>query len=354
MNNELLKKKIINKIINNIKLTRTCFIASPSKSNPDYYYHWTRDSALVMRVILREYKKTYNSKYLEIICRYIDCEYELQSLNTIGGIGEPKFNIDRKCFNESWGRPQNDGPALRGIIMLKIIKLLNKSYNTIIKQIIEPIIRKDLEYTCDNIHNHCFDLWEENQGYHFYTRVVQCKFLKEAFLYFKDRKIEKYYKECKELLNHHYDDYSVISSFDIDGKELRRHDSSIFMSLCHIDFDNDIVDMDKYLLVNNNINDLLKYFNNKYESHYNFIGRYICDKYYDGHSWIICTLGMIQFNNFLNQNNLFNDAILDNIININKDLNLSEQYDPKNKIQYSANNLTWNYSELYFTVIVPE
>ena len=233
---------------------------------------------------------------MDIILKYINVEYKLQNLNTLSGIGEPKFNSNITSFNESWGRPQNDGPALRGIIMLKIIKLFENNYDIIIKNIIEIIVNNDLEYICNNLHNSCFDLWEEKKGYHYYTRVVQCKFLKESYNYFKDDFIKDKYLECKVLLNHHYDNESVISSFDLDGKELRRHDSSVFMALSHIDFDKDIVSVNKYELINNNINNLLKYFNNKYYDTYNFIGRYMDDKYFDGHSWIICTLGMIQFN----------------------------------------------------------
>ena len=38
--------------------------------------------------------------------------------------GKGKINIDCSPFNGDWGRPQNDGPALRGIMMIKIINLL--------------------------------------------------------------------------------------------------------------------------------------------------------------------------------------------------------------------------------------
>lgn len=341
---------ILNKIINNINNSNV-FIASPSKNNPNYFYHWIRDSALVMRVILKEYEKNNSKKFLDIILKYINLEYKLQKLNTLSGIGEPKFNSNISSFNESWGRPQNDGPALRGIIMLKIIKLFRNDYDVLIKNIIEIILKKDLEYICNTLHDSCFDLWEENKGYHYYTRVVQCKFLKESYNYFNDEYLKEKYLECKELLNHHYDNKSVISSFDLNGKELRRDDSSIFMAVSHIDFDNDIISFDKYQLINNNISKLLEFFNNKYGNTYNFIGRYINDKYFNGHSWIICTLGMIQFNNFNQQNKLQSKDLIEKIFDIDEYLDLSEQYDPKNNIQYSAINLTWNYSELYFSLI---
>ena len=40
--------------------------------------------------------------------------------------GEPKYNINCTPFNGDWGRPQNDGPALRGIMLYKIIELFQE------------------------------------------------------------------------------------------------------------------------------------------------------------------------------------------------------------------------------------
>ena len=34
-----------------------CVVASPSKYKPDYWYQWTRDSALVLRAVLRKWEE---------------------------------------------------------------------------------------------------------------------------------------------------------------------------------------------------------------------------------------------------------------------------------------------------------
>ena len=48
-----------------------------------------------------------------------------------------------------------------------------------------PIIIKDLHYLIKNYKQVSFDLWEENKGWHFYTRMVQLKFFKDSIKYYK-------------------------------------------------------------------------------------------------------------------------------------------------------------------------
>jgi glucoamylase len=344
-----IKYKCIKKILENINLLNNgCIIASPSKSNPDYYYHWIRDSALTMRVIVNEYSKTFNLKYLEIILKYVNTEYELINLNTLSGLGEPKFNVDKSTFDENWGRPQFDGPALRGLVMIKIANLLKKDFKYIVKSIINKIIERDMLYTFENLNKPCFDIWEEKLGYHFYTRIVIAKFTKEYNNYKNINNINCFTK-IKELIDHHVGKDKIISSFDIDGNVLRENDSSIFMCLNHIDYDNEIFNHENYNLVSTNISELKTNFNNKYKKEYNMVGRYIDDKYFNGHIWFICTIGMIKFMNNYNKKIIESDKLIINkIINIDEDFNIAEQYNPDEDKFYSAKKLTWNYTELYF------
>ena len=143
--------KILDRIIENTNTTtnKGIIIASPS-TIPPYQFHWIRDSALVMRVFIDMYIRHKDSKYFEYIINYLENETKVQKLNTISGLGEPKINIDCSPFNGNWGRPQNDGPALRGIMLLKIINAFKYDYNVIIHNIIQPIIINDINYILDN------------------------------------------------------------------------------------------------------------------------------------------------------------------------------------------------------------
>ena len=171
----------IQKILENISSTTTngIIVASPSLQ-PNYQFHWIRDSALVIRVIIEEYKNTTDPKYIKILLDYIEIENTIQGLITKGGLGEPKINKDGTAFNGDWGRPQNDGPALRGIMLVKILNIFKNDYELLCSNTIIPMIRKDLNYILKNYNQPCFDLWEENYGWHWYTRMVQLKFLKDS------------------------------------------------------------------------------------------------------------------------------------------------------------------------------
>ena len=92
------------------------------------------------------YETTKDPMYFQYIINYIENESKLQELETKSGLGRPKYNINCTAFNGEWGRPQNDGPALRGIILFKLINLLNYKYDNLIEKLIIPVIKKDLDY----------------------------------------------------------------------------------------------------------------------------------------------------------------------------------------------------------------
>ena len=362
MNYPLLQNKSLEKLVENINFSerKGMIIASPS-NDPPYKYHWIRDSALVMRVVLDKYKKTKNNKYLILIINYIENEHHIQNLETKSGLGEPKINIDGTPFNGDWGRPQNDGPALRGIMMIKIFKQLINFYPQICLNIVKNVIIKDLEYVLNNYDKPCFDLWEEIFGWHFYTRLVQLKFIKEFiilneqynFIYFEN--IVNVYNNLKSSINDHTDDINIISSFNTDGSIVKMFDASTILGISHIDYDFDLIDHSFKGRFLNHSFELIKYFNSRYTIKTDMIGRYKDDKYYNGHTWIICSLGVCQLYLYLTENNkneMYEKAlkIINYIGSIDINLDLSEQYDVDNNLKLSAEKLTWNYSELYMTL----
>lgn len=359
------KKICIKKIYDNINFSKNkgMIIASPS-NDPPYKFHWIRDASLVMRVIIDYYKKYKNDNELIHIFNYIENESQIQNLNTISGLGEPKINIDKTAFNDSWGRPQNDGPPLRGINMIKIFKLLNNDYNVICNKIVKEIIEKDLQYTINNYNKPCFELWEEIQGWHFYTRLVQLKFLKDFInlkIVFKNidlEKVKKVFNDLKINIMHHVKQDYIISSFDKNGNINKLDDASILLAFCHIDFDDELISLIPVELCIKNANNLIGYFRNKYNiNDLNLIGRYQNDKYYNGEIWIICSLALSQIYKYLSSKNekfikykKISDKIISYIKSIDVNYDLAEQYNPIKKKKLSAKKLTWNYAELYFSI----
>lgn len=85
-------------------------LASPSQNNPDYFYTWTRDSALTLKEVIDIFANDYNSTLQTEIQNYIGAQAVLQgvsnpsgSLSDGTGLGEPKFNVDLSAFTGSWG-----------------------------------------------------------------------------------------------------------------------------------------------------------------------------------------------------------------------------------------------------------
>ncbi|KAI1815674.1 family 15 glycosyl hydrolase [Poronia punctata] len=165
-------------------------VASPSKSEPDYWYTWTRDASLVFKAIVERFTDSYDADLQEEIVNFIVAEAKLQtvsnpsgSLEDGSGLGEPKFNVDMTPFTGAWGRPQRDGPALRAIAMIGYSKwLVANGYSSTASDLVWPVISNDLAYVAQYWNQTGFDLWEEVQGSSFFTVAVQHRSLVEGSL----------------------------------------------------------------------------------------------------------------------------------------------------------------------------
>lgn len=117
------------------------------------------------------------------------------SFDDLQGLGEPKFHVDGSAFTGSWGRPQRDGPALRAITLMNYVRAYNASHpslwqidtkNSFYKLMYEAdmparsVIKADLEYVSHFWNETGFDLWEEVDGMHFFTAMVQLRALREG------------------------------------------------------------------------------------------------------------------------------------------------------------------------------
>ncbi len=167
-------------------------VASPSRANPDYYFHWIRDASLVMDTVVDLYrfsKRTSDKRlYSSMLSDFLALTRSNQLTRTLTGLGEPKFNVDGSAFNGPWGRPQNDGPALRAVALTKLaFQLIAEGQEAEVRRLLydnklpsASLIKVDLEYVSHNWQQSCFDLWEEINGHHFYTRMVQRKSMVEG------------------------------------------------------------------------------------------------------------------------------------------------------------------------------
>ena len=200
-------------------------LASPSQKDPNYFYDWTRDTAITMNTIVNvlrsqveKEKKITKFDPLEFSCvdvklfgtvfKYMNRSFSTQRTQNpsggflnddLKGLGEPKWEVNGHCFEGSWGRPQNDGPALRATTFMHFIKLLddyNYSFDKIFdfleptllnrtsmaftdeKDFYDKVLYYDLKFIVQNWNKESFDVWEELNGYHFFTSMVQLNAMK--------------------------------------------------------------------------------------------------------------------------------------------------------------------------------
>ncbi|KAF1919546.1 Six-hairpin glycosidase-like protein [Ampelomyces quisqualis] len=181
-------------------------VASPSTSEPDYWYQWVRDAAITMSSLVDLYfdnpSSSLGSKIAAILDAYTSLQRDIQhtsnpsgSFDDLSGLGEPKFSVDGHPFTGSWGRPQRDGPALRALTLMHYIHEYNASHPNLWSSnragdFFEPyyyasmppnsVIKADLEYVSHNWNKSGFDLWEEVEGLHFFNLMVSARSLKEG------------------------------------------------------------------------------------------------------------------------------------------------------------------------------
>ncbi|CAI0652044.1 unnamed protein product [Colletotrichum noveboracense] len=163
-------------------------IASPDKTDPPYFYTWTRDAGLVFKAVVDIFTNSYDANLQTNIQNYIASQARLQgvsnpsgSLSDGSGLGEPKFEVNLTPYTGAWGRPQRDGPALRAIAIIGYAKWLVKNgYSSTASSVLWPVIRNDLNYVAQYWNQTGFDLWEEVQGSSFFTVASQHRALVEG------------------------------------------------------------------------------------------------------------------------------------------------------------------------------
>jgi glucoamylase len=184
-------------------------LASPAIGNwnpePDYFFHWLRDSAIVMRTVAElldaataQERACWNEHFEQFIrfslklsrldgAAFVDrCDYrqatqpefrkflrpasEIRALTGDRLFGEPRFNPDGSIDILRWSRPQHDGPALRALACLRYLAAGGTSTDEL-----AALLRLDLDFTVRHAGESCIGPWEESDehAHHYYTALVQ-------------------------------------------------------------------------------------------------------------------------------------------------------------------------------------
>lgn len=324
-------------LLNNIAPTNTAIgsvIASPSKNNPDYFFHWIRDAALTMNTVVDLYEASQTppdqSRYQKLLDNYVRFSAQNQLTKNLSGqaerertatngwnlfdVGEPKFEADGSAYKGAWGRPQDDGPALRALTLMRYAdRLANQQGAQVLiadRQQLLSVIALDLEYVAKNWQNPSFEPWEEVYGHHFYTKLVQRRSLVMGASLAErlgDSAAAKRYTIASEALekeiHKHWDEragYLRATLSKNRGKspeKISELDSQTLLAALHAADGAD----DFYSITNDRILAtalrLIQTFRKTYKINRDelpgtVIGRYAEDTYWGGNPWVLTTAGL--------------------------------------------------------------
>lgn len=196
-----------------VRPKRGSIVASPVPASydpdPDYFFHWYRDSAAVMDAVrvlaaepyaaaeqaalaacfvdfvsfslgLREldgraltaapgWRRAVRSDFVQ----YLRPPADLERVHGDAVAAETRVNPDGTLDISRWARPQHDGPALRALTVTRWLEGATPAHDRAEHTAAaHELLRADLAYTRARWREPCFDIWEEELGAHYYTLCV--------------------------------------------------------------------------------------------------------------------------------------------------------------------------------------
>jgi len=196
-------------------------VASPVPASydpdPDYFFHWYRDSAIVMEALrllhtagpvdaggeprhalalFGEYvgfnaalrgldgrrlvaaSGEWRTRVAPDFVQYLRPDAELERLHGDAVAADTRVNADGSLDISNWARPQNDGPALRALSILRWMR--GAALAGELRTTCEALLREDLRFASEHWRLPCYDLWEEERGLHYFTLRVTAQALEEG------------------------------------------------------------------------------------------------------------------------------------------------------------------------------
>jgi glucoamylase len=189
-------------------------VASPVPASydpdPDYFFHWFRDSAIVIDAVRLLYEAEHlGAEALTLFADFVSFSLSLKALDGRELVADPQWrrkvtpefeqyvrgddlasvagdavyadtrvNPDGTLDISRWARPQHDGPPLRALAVLKWLRALGaeqRRAGTVAEGTLadaERLLRIDLAFTAARWREPSHDIWEEELGLHYFTLRV--------------------------------------------------------------------------------------------------------------------------------------------------------------------------------------
>jgi glucoamylase len=373
------------------------FASAYTETEPDYFFHWLRDSAAVMdagllltrwgieadawKTRLADFvgfslatTKLSGARFLAQTPdleerthpeyrQYIRPREDLAAIEGEAVLGDVRYNADGTLDFLRWGRPQHDGVSARALTCLRILDagILPGAEAARARE----LVRIDLDYTLHHAGDPCHDIWEEERAEHYYTCLIQCEALRQGALWAGENGDAGYaatLAEAAARLEGRLDDFwspekgfilsRIMPPGETTAKEL---DLAVILGVLHSGRRNG-----RHSIGDNRVAETLHRLEDLFAADYALnreagaplaFGRYKDDTYFSGGAYFFCTFGAAEFYyklavvkddpSFIAKG----DAILAMARrSILPSGEISEQFHQTTGEQTSAKSLTWSYA----------
>jgi len=361
-------------------------VASPVLASydpdPDYFFHWYRDSAVVMDALRMLYERgTLADEALQLFAEFVDFSLGLDALDgrrlsqarewrervmpefrkylrddaDLAGVhgervrGETRVNADGTLDISSWPRPQHDGIATRALTLRRWLAL--PRLDPPLREAASRLLQADLDYTRRHWSEPCYDIWEEELGLHYYTLCTAAAALGEDP---QCAAIHRMLDGFWDAAQGHYRS-RVLASGLASAKQL---DIAVILAAIHTDLPGA-----RHSPADPRMHSTLMRLEELFAECYAInerrpagsgpaMGRYAGDVYYSGGAYYFATLGAAQLC-YLAAGRAAaaqpwierGDAFLATVRAFTPDSgDLAEQFDQQSGVQTSARDLTWSYA----------
>lgn len=375
-------------------------LASPavvfSEGEPDYFFHWIRDSAAVMEAVRilakaeglsgqwtarfdeyvpfslnlrkidgRNFLKTadFRAKTLPELQQFLRPDEEIAAVHGSRVAGDVRYNADGTLDFTRWGRPQHDGPAARALVAMRFEQDRPNPPEEV-KHRLDELIDYDLSYTAENAAQPCYDIWEEELALHYYTVLVQLSALEKGAARAQNRgaaDVAASFGASAQDLRKKLDEFwapdlGFYRSRLPDGKNRKALDFAVILGVVHAGLDSGphSVRDERVLQTFAKLEELFaaEYAINRGQRAI-MCGRYKGDDYISGGAYYFSTFGAAEFYYRLAEaDGTRREAMLekgDAILSRIRDFvpasgDLSEQFDQTTGANTSAKDLSWSYA----------
>ena len=382
---------------------RGSVVASPVPASydpdPDYFFHWYRDSAVIidsLRLLAQDRvlgesaldqfadfvrfslslegldgrvlvdAPAWRGRVAPDFVRFLRDDADLAAVHGDRIAAETRVNADGSLDISSWPRPQNDGPPMRALSLMRWSR--HFKFNPEVDASLSALLRADLAFARRHWNGHCYDIWEEEKGRHYYALRLSAAALDEGSIWLTARGFAEEARACRDtaqaiqpvldtfwLPTEGYYRSRILQSGVRSSKEL---DISVILAAIHADGKGGAeCGQDPRML--STLSRLEALFDSEYAINQNrapgrgpAMGRYLGDVYYSGGAYYFSTLGAAEFcfraavhgdgaSSFIERG----DAYLETVRAFTPDSGeLSEQFDKNTGVQTSAKQLAWSYA----------